>query len=169
MAWMAPKLDHADTPALDLVVAILGQRRASRLTEALRERLGLVNSISAGYTAMEAAGVLTVTAQLETDNLARAEREILAEIQRVRDGGVTEAERERSVTAAEAGREFQMETAEGRAFTLGRAETVWRLEDELLYLDRLRSVTIEQMHAAARRYFDPERYVKVTLVPSRTR
>src|SRR5436309_2818889 len=47
MAWMAPKLDHADTPALDLVVAILGQRRASRLTEALRERLGLVNSISA--------------------------------------------------------------------------------------------------------------------------
>ncbi len=87
----------------------------------------------------------------------------------MRDGGVTEAERERSVTAAEAGREFQMETAEGRAFTLGRAETVWRLEDELLYLDRLRSVTIEQMHAAARRYFDPERYVKVTLVPSRTR
>jgi zinc protease len=169
MAWMAPKLDHADTPALDLVVAILGQRRASRLTEALRERLGLVNSISAGYTAMEAAGVLTVTAQLETDNLARAEREILVEIQRVRDGGVTEAERERSVTAAEAGREFQMETAEGRAYTLGRAETVWRLEDELLYLDRLRSVTIEQMHAAARRYFDPERYIKVTLVPSRTR
>src|ERR1043166_8150650 len=136
---------------------------------ALRDRLGLVNSISAGYTAMEAAGVLTVTAQLETDNLARAEREILVEIQRVRDGGVTEAERERSVTAAEAGREFQMETAEGRAYTLGRAETVWRLEDELLYLDRLRSVTIEQMHAAARRYFDPERYVKVTLVPSRTR
>src|SRR2546428_12993 len=169
MAWMAPKLDHADTPALDLVVAILGQRRASRLTEALRERLGLVNSISAGYTAMQAAGVLTVTAQLETDNLARVEREILAEIQRVRDGGVTEAERERAVTAAEAGREFQMETAEGRAFTLGRAPTRWRLEDELLYLDRVRSVTVEQIHAAARRYFDPERYIKVILVPSRTR
>lgn len=169
LAWLAPKLDHADTPALDLVVAILGQHRASRLTQALRERLGVVNSISAGYTGLQAAGVLTVNAQLAPDNLARVEREILAEIQRVRDGGVTEAERERAVTAAEAGREFQMETAEGRAFTLGRAETVWRLEDELLYLDRLRSVTVEQMHAAARRYFDPERYVKVSLVPSPTR
>src|SRR5262249_58559044 len=62
MAWIAPKLDHADTPALDLVVAILGQRRASRLTEALRERLGLVNSISAGYTANSAAGVVARTA-----------------------------------------------------------------------------------------------------------
>ncbi|PYO00654.1 MAG: hypothetical protein DMD91_09885 [Candidatus Rokuibacteriota bacterium] len=169
MAWMAPKLDHADTPALDLLVTILGQRRTSRLTEALRERLGLVNSISAGYSALQAAGVLSVTAQLDADNLARVEREILAEIQRVRDGSVTEAERERAVTSAEAGREFQMETAEGRAFTLGRAETVWRLEDELLYLDRVRSVTVEQIHAAARRYFDPERYTKVILVPSRTR
>src|SRR5256712_13471161 len=142
--------------------------RGATVSEAFRERPGLVNSISAGYTAMQAAGVLTVTAQLETDNLARVEREILAEIQRVRDGGVTEAERERAVTAAEAGREFQMETAEGRAFTLGRAPTRWRLEDELLYLDRLPPVTIEQMHAAARRYFDPERHVKGTPVPSRT-
>jgi len=169
LAWLAPRLDHADTPALDLLVTILGQSRASRLTQALRERLGLVNTISAGYAAMQAAGVLTVTAQLDADNLARVEREIAAEIQRVRDGGVTESERERAVTAAEAGREFQMETAEGRAFTLGRAETVWRLEDEILYLDRLRSVTVEQMHAAARRYFDLERYVKVVLVPGRTR
>src|SRR5256712_11643026 len=143
--------------------------RGATVSEAFRERPGLVNSISAGYTAMQAAGVLTVTAQLETDNLARVERETLAETQRVRDGGVTEAERERAVTSAEAGREFQMETAEGRAFTLGRAETVWRLEDELLYLDRVRSVTVEQIHAAARRYFDPERYIKVILVPSRTR
>src|SRR5262249_61742411 len=103
MPWIAPKLAHADTPALDLVVSILGQRRTSRLTEALRERLGLVNSISAGYTAMQAAGVLTVTAQLETDNLARAEREILAEIQRMRDGGVTDAERDRAVNSAETG------------------------------------------------------------------
>src|SRR5262249_24790512 len=61
LAWLAPRLDHADTPALDLLVTILGQSRASRLTQALRERLGLVNTISAGYTAMQAAGILTVT------------------------------------------------------------------------------------------------------------
>jgi len=169
MAWQAPRLDHADTPALDLVVSILGQSRASRLTQALRERLGLVNTVSASYASLQAAGVLTVTAQLEADNLARAEREILSEIRRIRDGGVTEVERERAVTAAEAGRAFRTETAEGRAFMLGHAETVWRLEDELIYLDRLRSVTLEQMHAAARRYFDPEHYVKVSLVPGKGR
>src|SRR2546425_13226101 len=51
LAWPAPRLDHADTPAVDLLVAILGQSRSSRLTRSVRERLGLVNTISAGYPA----------------------------------------------------------------------------------------------------------------------
>jgi predicted Zn-dependent peptidase len=46
---------------------------------------------------------------------------------------------------------------------------VWRLEDELAYVDRLRSVTAEQMRAAARRYLDPQRYARVALVPPPSR
>ena len=57
------------------------------------------------------------------------------------------------------------ETAEGRAYTFGRAETVWRLEEELAYVDRLRSVTRDQIRAAARRYLDPERYTRLAFVP----
>ena len=137
------------------------------MPQALRERLALVNTIGAGYSALEAAGSVTVTAQLEPANLARVEREILGEIQRVREAGVTAAELARAVTAAEARHAFSQETAEGRAFAYGRAETVWRLEDELAYVDRLRSVTREQIQLAARRYLDPERYTRLTLMPGR--
>jgi zinc protease len=165
LAWPAPKLDHADTPAVDLLVAILGHGRASRLTQSLRERLGLVNAISGSYSALEAGGIVTVTAQLEATGLARAESEILAEVQRLRADGVSDPERERALTAAEARREFQRETAEGRAFALGRAETSWRIADEQAYLDRLRSVTAEQLRGAARRYLDPERFTRVVFVP----
>src|SRR5512132_1202581 len=56
MAWLAPRLDHADTPALDLLISILGGTRSSRLVEALRERLGIAQAISAAFTAMAAAG-----------------------------------------------------------------------------------------------------------------
>ena len=165
MGWLGPKLDHADTPVVDLLVWILGQSRSSRLPQTLRERLGLVSSVTASYSALEAAGAVTVTAQLEPANLARAEARIVTELQRVREHGVTDAELRRAVTAAEARYAFSTETAEGRAYAFGRAETLWRLEEELAYVDRLRSVTADRIRSAARRYLDPERYDRIAFVP----
>ena len=165
LGWLAPRVDHADTPAVELIVSILGQTRGSRLTQTLRERLGIVNSISSSYSALEAAGLVSVTAQLDLDNLRRAEEGILEEVRRLRAEGVTEAERDRAVTAAEARLAFRRETAEGRASAFGQAETIWRLEDELAYADRLRNVSLEHIRAAARRYLDPERYARVVFVP----
>jgi zinc protease len=165
MAWVAPRLDHADTPALDLLMAILGRTKASRLVASLRERQGLVSSISSSLYPMEGVGLVMITAQLEPDQLARTEAEILAEIQRVRDHGVTAVELKRAITAAEVDHEFSTETAEGRARAWGQAETIWRLEEEVLYLDRVRTVTAAQIQSVTRRYLDPERYVRVALLP----
>lgn len=169
LAWHAPRIDHADTPAVDLLVAVLGQTRTSRLTQTLRERLGLVNSVSAGYSALEAGGLVTISAQLEAKNLAQVEAEIVRELRRVAAEGVSETERVRAVGLAEARREFQNETAEGRAWLYGRAETVWRLEDEIAYVDRLAAVTPEQIRVVARRYLDPDRYTRVAFVPGGAR
>lgn len=166
LAWLGSRLDHADTPALDLLTTILGQGRASRLTRSVRERLGLVNTISSDYSALQGAGVITLTAQLDPQNLARAEAEILNEVRRIREDGVGADELARALTREEAQREFRWETADGRAFTLGHAEAIWRLEDELAYMDRLRSVTPEQIRAAARRYLDPDRFARVLLRPA---
>jgi zinc protease len=165
LAWQAPRLDHADTPALDLLMSILGRTKASRLVASLRERQGIVSAISSSLSAMEGGGLVVVTAQLPPEQLARAEEEILRELQRIRDRGVTAAELKRAITAAEVDHEFSTETAEGRARAYGQAETIWRLEEELVYVDRIRSVTAAQVQAAARRYLDPERYVRVALVP----
>jgi zinc protease len=165
LAWPAPRLDHADTPAVDLLVGILGAQRSSRLVQSLREHHGLAMAVDAGFTPLAAAGAVVVTAQLEPANLGRAEEQILAEIRRVRDSGVTPAELRRAITRAEADHEFLTETAHGRALALGRAETIWTVEDELAYVSRLRSVTAEQVQAAARRYLDPDRYTRLALVP----
>jgi len=165
LAWPAPRLNHADTPALDLLVWILGRGRSSRMVQAVREREGLVVAVSASLSPMEGAGAVTVSAQLPPANLARAEEQILAEIRRVRETGVTDAELRRAITAAEAEHEFETETAEGRARALGYAETVWTLDDELAYVTRIRSVTAAQVRAVARRYLDPERYTRLALLP----
>jgi zinc protease len=167
LAWHAPRIDHADVAAVDLLVTILGQTRSSRLPRILRDELGIVSSVSTTYSALEGAGVVGVTARTEASTLERVEAAIIGELRRVRDAGVSDAERRRAITTAEAQHEFASETAEGRARALGRAETVWRLEAELAYLDRVRAVTREQIKAVANRYLDPERYVRVTFVPPR--
>jgi zinc protease len=165
MAWPAPRLDSPDTPAVDLLVTILGQKRSSRLVQALRERTRLVSSVRTGFAAMEGAGAVILTAQVEPSKLAAAETAVLVELRRVRDDGVSEAERRRAVTGAEAERAFSLETVEGRAGILGRGETMWTLADELAYVSRLRAVTADEIRSAARRYLHPDRYVRVALVP----
>jgi zinc protease len=166
LAWPTTRLDHADTPALDLLASILGRGRTSRLIQALRERDGLVVSIGASLTALEGAGGLMMTAELPAANVERAETQILDEIRRVRDAGVTDAELRRAITSAEAEHEFETETADGRARALGRAETTWTIEDEQAYVSRIRSVTAAQVRVVARRYLDPDRYTRLALVPS---
>ena len=60
---------------------------------------------------------------------------------------------------------FQNETSEGLAYAYGIADTTWKLEEELAYLDRLRSVTREQIQAAARRYLSTNVYARIAFLP----
>ena len=167
LGWRAPKLRDQDMYAVDLLAHILGGSLTSRLTQSLRERARLVSTISAGYGTLEGGGAVTVTAQLEAKDLEKAEAAILAEIRRIQEDGVTAAEVERAVTAAEAERVFGRETAEGLALAYGRAETVWSLEDDRGYVERLNRVTRKQIQEAARRYLVPS-YARLALVPKRT-
>jgi len=169
MGWIGPRIDHADMPALDLLVSVLGQTRGSRLTQALRERLGVVNSISSGYSALQGAGLVSVTAQLDPRNLAPAEAAVVEEIARLRTEGVTDSERRRAITLAQARRAFLTETVEGRASSFGQAETVWDLAAELAYIERVRSVTAAELRGVARRYLDPAHYARVVFTPPSSR
>jgi predicted Zn-dependent peptidase len=104
---------------------------------------------------MQGAGILSVTALCEPDDLEKVEAAVLAEVKRIQDEGVTQVERDRAVTAAESDHAFAIETAEGRAYGYGFAETLWTLEAKLRYLDGIRAVTSEQIRDAARRYLSP--------------
>jgi zinc protease len=163
-AWLAPPLGDPDMPAVDVLSHILGGSRSSRLNQALRERARLVSSISAWYGALQGAGALGVTAQLEGSDQDAVEKAIMAEIGRLQSDGVTAEELARAVTASEAEREFSRETVEGLALAYGRAETTWNLEAERTYVDRIRAVTRDQVQQAARRYLTTS-YARLAFVP----
>ena len=165
LAWRGAPNGNEDIYAVDLLTTILGDSPSSRLNLALRERERLVASIEANYVASAKAGLVTVSARLEPQNLERAEAAILEVIRRVRDDGVTEAERQRAIITAESGYAFDIETAEGLAKSYGQAEVTWTLEDELAYLGRLRQITAAQIQAAARTYFGDDNYARVRFLP----
>ncbi len=164
LGWLAPPLGARDMFATDLLAHILGGSQTSRLNQALRERQRLVTSVRASYSALQSAGMLGVSALFEPEDLEKVESAVLAEIKRIQEEGVTQAERDRAVTAAESRHVFSIETAEGRAYAYGMAETLWNLEAELRYLDGIRAVTREEIQAAARRYLGAERS-RLALVP----
>jgi zinc protease len=157
-AWAGAIPPDPEVYALDLVTTVLGQGRSSRLAQSLRERLGLVSAIGASFYLQHDAGTIAVTARTSTARYAEVEAAVLAEVARLSEELVTEEELTRAMTAVEAEHAFGGETAEGAAYTLGTADTVWTIEFELGYVDAVRRVTRESMREAARRHLRPDRF-----------
>jgi zinc protease len=158
LAWSGTIPPDPDVYALDLVTTVLGQGRASRLVQSLRERLGLVSGIASSFYLQHDAGTIAVTARTTTARYAEVEAAVLAEVGHLSEELVTEEEFTRAMTAVEAEHAFSGETAEGAAYALGTADTVWTLEFELGYVDAIRRVTREAMREAARRHLRPDRF-----------
>src|SRR4051812_16956780 len=80
--WRTPGTTHPDTAALDLLAAVLGSGRASRLYRAVRERR-LASSVSAyNYTPTEI-GVFVVHAETKPEDTAEAARAIWDQLRAV--------------------------------------------------------------------------------------
>lgn len=158
LAWSGAIPPDADVYALDLVTTVLGQGRASRLVQSVRERLGLVSAIGSSFYLQHDAGMIAVTARTSTARYAEVEAAVLAEVERLSEALVTEEEFARAMTGVEAEHAFSRETAEGAAYALGTADAVWTLEFELGYADAVRRVTREAMREAARRHLRPDRF-----------
>jgi len=167
LAWQAAPTADTDIYAVDLLTYILGDGPASRLNQSVREQRRLVTAIESVYVPRALSGLVSITARLEPGNLPAAEAAVLDVIRRVREQGVTEAERQRALITAESTYAFDIETAEGLARILGQGETTWTLRDELQYLPRLRQVTVEQIREAARRYLGEDNYVRVRFLPTK--
>jgi zinc protease len=66
LAWKSPALDHPDAPAFEVLAAMLGRGRASRLHRTLREDRGLALEISAfSWTGPGREGLFAVSADAE--------------------------------------------------------------------------------------------------------
>ncbi|MGE5101822.1 MAG: M16 family metallopeptidase, partial [Deltaproteobacteria bacterium] len=165
LGWRTPGTTHPDTPALDLLAAVLGSGRASRLYRAVRERR-LASSVSAyNYTPTEI-GVFVVHAETPPSSTRDAARAIWAQLRAIREGDIAELEIERAKRIYESRWVRRLEDMEGQANYLAEWEALgdWRMGDR--YLERLLTTTRDDLVAVSDRYLDPNNTGTIVFRPT---
>ena len=169
LAWHVPDITSPDMPALDLLSNILGSGRSSILYKQLREKKGLVTTISAFTYAPANAGLFGVTANLEAEHRVETERLTLRIIAGLQQDGVSAADLEKAKKQALSHHLHGLATARGIASDLG---SNWLLTRNLNfshdYLNALQRVTPDDVKRVLNKYFQESNLTVVSLNPPGT-
>lgn len=172
MAWKVPKLHDVaadrDPYALEVLAGILDGSEAARLAKSLVRGQRIAQSVGAGYEAIQRGEALFVLdgQPAEGHSVAELETALRTELARIGEQGVTEEELARIKTQIVAGQVYKRDSMMAQAMEIGRFEASgfhWRDYDQLL--DRLRSVSAEEVRAVARKYFSDDQLTVAVLDP----
>lgn len=166
-----PEIVHDDVPALDLLGAILGYGRSSRLHRSVYRDSQLVRSISASAYPLKDPGLFYVTANYDNEDQNEGHRrvvnEILGQIYLARSGEFAPEEIERARAIIESQELYSQETVEGRAMKIGRYKMMTgdaRYEEK--YYRSLREVTSKDLQRVAETYLSPDNVNLVLKAPA---
>ncbi len=172
LAFRAPTLrdvdKDVDSHALDVLAAILDGYDNARLNAKLVRTDKVANSVGAGYSNVARGPSLflldgtpakgTTTEQLE--------KLLRAEVARIANEGVSEEELKRVKAQLIAGQIYKRDSIFGQAMEMGTMEmSGLSYADIDRIIDKLKTVTAEQVQAVAKKYFTDDTLTVATLVP----
>jgi len=168
MVWRVPGLTQMhQTYALDVLAAILGQGRTSRLVRDLREERGLVSQISVSNMTQQLQGTFYVSATLPSENLATVETAIAQHLHTIQTEPVTEAELAQVRTQVANRFIFGNETPSDRASLYGYYQSMLgNLQPAFNYPASIHALDTVDLLRAAQQYLSSAAYGVVVLKPS---
>ena len=172
LGYKTTALGHASQDwepyALEMLASILDGGSSARLSRELIRGSHLAASAGASYNAFSRLpGMLLldgIPAQGHT--VEELEQALLAQVQRLRDEPVAEAELERIRNQLIAAKVYEKDSVYAQARQIGSLETIglgWELMEQ--YVEHLSRITPEQIQAVARQYLVPESLTIAILVP----
>ena len=177
LGFRAPTLlDNPTTPeqawepyALDVLAGVLSGNGSARLNQHLVRDSALAISAGAGYgttnRGRESLFELEGTPSKGV-TVAELEKALLAEVDKIKQDGVTQTELDRVKAAVIAADVYERDSMFYQGMQIGQLETMnysWRLLDE--YSKKLKQVTSEQIQAVAKKYIVPDQMTVVVLDP----
>ncbi len=167
IAWHIPELRHPDVPVLDVLAALLGNGRSSRLYQEVRENKGLVHSVDAWTYSPGNPGLFGLSATVDADKFVVAREAMLAEVEKMRATSVPEHELSKAVKQFISATLSARKTMQGQAQNLGGS---WLAANDLnfseRYLRAVKRVTPTDVQRAAREYLTPENSTLYALLPT---
>ena len=150
MGFHVPGILTEDARTLEVLAAILGTGRSSRLNQVLRDEKGLITSGSAELRGFRDMGYFQL--HLETSSPLEAATAALAEIENIKRFGVSGEAVARAKAAIAQTRLGKLETVDGVGDTLAYYEALrdWNLSST--YLTDIQRVTPQRVMDAARKY-----------------
>lgn len=169
LSFHTAHFNHPDAPALDLLAAVVGQGRSSRLYHDIKETKRLAHEIDAwSYTAKEA-GLFAVTATYDGENEAALLAAMDAQIAAWSTGKFTKDEIEkarRQILVHELG---GLQTASGQAASYGSGEFyTGNPRHGEFYLEQIQTITPERLREVAAKYLTGPNRSLVFLSPADT-
>jgi zinc protease len=167
VAWHIPELRHPDVPILDVLAALLGNGRSSRLYQEVRENKGLVNSVDAWTYSPGNPGLFGLSATVDADKFVPARDAMLAEVEKMQATPVSEHELNKAVKQFVSATLSARKTMQGQAQDLGGS---WLAANDLnfseRYLAAVKRVTPTDLQRVAREYLTPETRTLYSLLPT---
>ncbi|MFH1871991.1 MAG: pitrilysin family protein [Pseudomonadota bacterium] len=163
MSWKAPKLRDVqkdrDPYALEMLAAVLDGHDAARFAKNLVRGSKIAQSAGAGYDGtLRGEASFTLDGQpAEGKTVAELEAALRAEIKRIQDEGVSAEELARVKTQSIAAQIYKRDSLMAQAMEIGGLEAAgvsWRDIDVLL--EKLKSVSSEEVQAVAKKYFSDD-------------
>jgi predicted Zn-dependent peptidase len=150
---------------MDVLLVILMEGRSSRLNTRLKEELGLVHSIGAGWYTQRHPSPLFVWMELLEENVAAAERATVELMKELSEESVSDDELAKAKMQLKVGNIRMVETAEGQAFHDGYWNAIGGEEFASEYLERLSLVTAEEIRRAAELYLGSGVHLAAVVLP----
>jgi zinc protease len=169
IAWHIPELRHPDVPVLDVLAALLGHGRSSRLYQSVREQQGLVHSADAWTYNPGNPGLFGLSAMVDADKFLRARDAMLDEVEKMKSALVPAEELGKAVKQFISGTLAARKTMQGQAQDLGGS---WLAANDLnfsqRYLAVVKRITPAGLQRVAREYLTPENRTLYSLLPAGT-
>jgi len=155
-----------DSVPLDVVAYLLTTGKTSRLHKRLIEDDGTATSIDSSHTSGRYPGWFSVQAELfKVEELAKVDKAITEEIQKLAEEGPTEAELKRVRRAMTAAHVFAHESVHELADTIARGCVANDMDFVRRYLPDLLKVTAADVKRVAKQYLVDRRPVIIESIP----
>lgn len=171
MTWHAPDAASPDAAALTVLDAILSSGKSSRLYDSLVYEQQIAAEVYSDASLPQQPGMVMAGAILASGKtLAEGEKALLAQVARLRDEPVTEAELAEAKNELIASKLRERETIDGRAFAIGYALNT--AGDPALanrQLSELQAVTAADVQRVAQKYLADNSRMTILYQPESAR